>query len=57
MAEQVLKMLPTVPEMQMKHRKKHKDIRQARIAALKATTMLLKDKQKDIFKHAEQEYS
>ena len=57
MAEQVLKMLPTVPEMQMKHCKKHEDIRQARIAARKATTMLLKDKRKEIFKHAEQEDS
>ena len=53
MAEQVPMMLPTVPETLLKHRKKYEDIRQARIAARKATTMLRKDKRKDIFKHAE----
>ena len=54
MAEQVLKMLPTVTETLLKHRMKHEDIRQAWIAARKATIMLLKDKRKDILKHAEQ---
>ena len=54
MAEQALKMLSTVPETLLKHCKRHKDIRQAWIAARKATIMLLKDKRKDIFKHAEQ---
>ena len=44
MAEQVPMMLPTVPETLLKHRKKYEDIRQARIAARKATTMLRKDK-------------
>ena len=52
MAEQVPKMLPTVPKMLLKCHKKYEDIRQAHIAARKATTMLCKDKQKDVFKHA-----
>ena len=54
MAEQLPKMFPTLPETLLKRRKRHEDIRQARIAARKATTMLRKDKRKDIFKHAEQ---
>ena len=54
MTKHVLKMLPTVPETLVKHRKKHENIRQARIAAQKANIMLRKDKLKDIFKHAEQ---
>ena len=48
MAEQMSKMFTTLPET-LKRRKKHEDIRQAQMAARKATTMLRKDKRKDIF--------
>ena len=53
MAEQMSKMFPTLPETLLKRHKKHEDIRQAQIAARKATTMLHKNKRKDIFKHVE----
>ena len=54
MAEQLPNMFPTLPETLLNHRKKHEDIRQAQIAAQKATTMLCKDQRKDILKYAEQ---